>query len=317
LTAIGCIPNPRDQRLQALLGLLGQHFNLGLIFCDVVVGQDAAPEDVWIDHRATSDDAARIQHGIAADFRVVAEHGAEFAQAGVEGFAILLHDDVALKEFDVGNFYTCAEVGFVAENGIADVIEMRRAGVVEEDRIFNLARIAHDAAVAKDDVFAEIGVVADLAVPADDGWPLDHHAVLEHRAFADKNVLADVRYAFAGVIETMLHVRGEVTFNFFEGVPGILAAVKDRGVFGLRKVKQIGWLEHARKLSERGATGKGNAMPSPMKQEHCFELKSPHPGPSPRLGGEREEISATARLRIRMVLSCCARFILRAVCRKA
>ena len=50
---------------------------------------------------------------------------------------------------------------FVAENGIADIIVMRRLRVVEQERIFQFGGIANHAIVADDDIFTEVGVVAD------------------------------------------------------------------------------------------------------------------------------------------------------------
>ncbi len=63
---------------------------------------------------------------VAAHFRAVAQQRAEFAQAGVEGLAVDLHGDVAGQQFEIGNLHARAEVRLVAEDGIADVIEMRR-----------------------------------------------------------------------------------------------------------------------------------------------------------------------------------------------
>ena len=97
------------------------------------------------------------------------------------------------EKFEVGNFHARAEMRLVTENGVADVIEMRRLRGIEQQRVFQFARIADHAAVADDDVFAEIGIVADLAVFADDGRAFDHRAVLNDGAFANKNIVANAR----------------------------------------------------------------------------------------------------------------------------
>ena len=89
----------------------------------------------------------------------------EFAQAGVERFAVYFHSDVAGEQFEVGNFYTRAEVRLVSQNRIADVVKMRRGGVVEQKRIFNLRRIAATTQLSPDDdILADVGVVANLAI---------------------------------------------------------------------------------------------------------------------------------------------------------
>src|ERR1044072_5668975 len=82
-------------------------------------------------------------------------------------------------------------MGFVAENRIADITEVRHLGVIEEQRVFELARIPDHAAVPNDYVFAQISIVPNLAILPDDRGPLDHDAILHHRACADENMIAD------------------------------------------------------------------------------------------------------------------------------
>ena len=208
-------------------------FDLRLVLGDHVCGQDAAPVHAGINHRAASDDAAGIEHRVAADVAAVAEQRAELAQAGVAWHAVHLHEDISLERFHVGQNRAGAHVRLVTENGIADVIEMRHLAAVEEQRVLELARIADHAAIADDDAFAEIGVVADLAVAPNDGRAFDHHAVFEHRAFADEHILADVGAAFAAIVQARFQIGGKVGGNFRQSLPRELAAVEDRGVFGL------------------------------------------------------------------------------------
>ena len=164
------------------------------------------------------------------------------------------------KQFVVGYFHARAEVRLVAEDGIADVIEVRRVGAIEQQRVFQFGRIADDTAVADDDVFADVGVVADLAVLADDGRAFDHCAVLDDGAFADENFFTDERPALAAVMQGRFQIGGDVALNFFERVPGEFAAVENGGVFGLAEVKQIGWLEHDGRLGETAAAEKRNGV---------------------------------------------------------
>jgi len=236
-------------------------FDFGLVLGNHVRGQDAAPEDVRVNHCAATEDAAGVQHGVAADFRAVAQQRAELAQAGVERHAVHLHLDVAGQELDVGNLHARAEVRLVAENGVADVIVMRHLRAVEEQRVFQLGGIADHAAVADDDVLADVGVVPDLAVFPDDGRAFDHRAGFHDRAFADDDAFADAR-AGKPLGRILFRHLVETSFDFLERVPGELAIVKNRGVFGLREVKQVGWLEHGGRLIESGAAEKGNGAVS-------------------------------------------------------
>src|SRR5260370_30759923 len=80
---------------------------------------------------------------------------------------------------------------FEADDGIADVIEVRHVGIVKKQRVFDLAGIADHAVVADEDVFAHISVMTDLAVAPDDGWALNHRAVLDHRALANEHLFTD------------------------------------------------------------------------------------------------------------------------------
>ena len=228
---------------------------MGFVFRDHVRGQNAAPEYVRINHRAAAEDAAGVQHGVAAGFRAVAQQRAEFAQAGVEGFSVNLDKDISGHQFEIGNFHARAEVRLVAEDGVADIIEVRHLRAVEEERVLQLGRIADDAAVADDDVLAEIGIVANLAIPADDGRAFDHRAGFNQRAFADENFFADARARKSFGRGLFRHLR-DVGFNFRQRFPCEFAAVEDGGVFGLREVKQVGWLEHGARLMNLSASAK-------------------------------------------------------------
>jgi hypothetical protein len=134
---------------------------------------------------------------------------------------------------------------------------VRHLRAVEEQRVFQLGRIADDATVADDDVLADVGVVADLAILADDGRAFDHRAGFDDGAFADDDSFTDAR---AGKSSGRILFRraGDVGFNFRQRFPCEFAAVEDGGVFGLRQVKQVGWLEHGEKLIELCLVEKGN-----------------------------------------------------------
>jgi hypothetical protein len=49
---------------------------------------------------------------------------------------------------------------------------------------------------------------------------------------------------------------GEISFKFLERVPGEFAVGKNRGVFGLRQVKQISGFEHGDSLGQVAAMEK-------------------------------------------------------------
>ena len=187
---------------------------------------------------------------------MVAEQRAEFAQAGVEGLAVDVHRDIAGHEFDVGDLHAGAQVRLIAENGVADVVEMRGDGLVEQERVLHLAGIAHDAVVADDHLLADVGVVANLAVAADNGRAFDHRPVLDHRAFADEHPLANKRDAFAAVVQAGAEVCLQVSLNLLQRIPGIFAPVEDRRMGSLGEVEQVRWLEHGVQVRRKQAGGK-------------------------------------------------------------
>jgi hypothetical protein len=231
---------------------------------------------------------------------VVADERAELAQARVERLAVDRHHDVASERFEIGEDHTRADVRFVAEDGIADVIEMRCDRVVEEQRVLELGGIADGAVIADEHVLTDVGVVADLTIAPDDGRAFDHRAIFDNGPFPDENILADVGDPFAGVREAGFNMGFDVVLDLFERVPGVGAAVEKGGVFRLAQVKQIGGFEHDGKLGERegganiflASVGEwnrfsffitllncGHGQESCFKISRCFFTTSPIPYP--------------------------------------
>ena len=155
----------------------------------------------------------------------------------------------------------------MAENRIADVIVVRHLRAVEEQRVFQLGRIADHAAIADDDIFAYVGVVADLAVFPDDGRTFDHRAGFHKGDSADDDAVADARAGktFGRILFRHLVEPG---FNLLERIPGEIAAVEDGGVSGLRQVEQVFSFEHDGRLSETSVAEKRNGFGSRGRSPH-------------------------------------------------
>ena len=75
--------------------------------------------------------------------------GAEFCQAGRDVAVRRGHVNLAMIEFHVGKNHAGAEMRAIAENRIADVIEMRHLRFIEDDAVLELARVPHHHAVAR------------------------------------------------------------------------------------------------------------------------------------------------------------------------
>jgi len=99
--------------------------------------------------------------------------------------------------------------------------------------------------------------VADLAIFSDDGGTFDQRAGFDDGSGTDDDSVADAGTGKALGRILFWHF-AKIGFNFFECVPGKGATVKNGGVFGLGKVKQVFSFEHGEKLVEISAPAKGN-----------------------------------------------------------
>src|SRR5438552_6075384 len=144
----------------------------------------------------------------------------------------------------------------MAQDGVADVVEVRGHGLVEKERVLDLTGVADDAVVADEDVLADVGVVADLAIPANDGRAFNHGAILNERAFANEHLFADIGHALAAVAQGRTQMGQQVSGDFWERLPGIVASLENGRVFCLDKIEQIGRLEHGATLKRQNPSAK-------------------------------------------------------------
>src|SRR5947207_6442277 len=159
----------------------------------------------------------------------------------------------------------------MADNRVADIIEMRHLAVVKHENVLEFAGVAHHAVVSDDDVLAHVGTVANLAVFPDDGRAFDHGAVLHHRALADKNLVANPRRARAFIEQTRAQVAAQIVLQLAERLPGVFAAVEQRSVRCLRKLEQIGRLEHGLQFRKKPRTRKAKW---PTRKIPCARLET-------------------------------------------
>ena len=114
---------------------------LGLVpFDHLVGGEDAAPLGSGVEEGVGTDEGAGINDTVATDFGVVTNHCAELAETGrLESAFGEGDEDFFAIESDIGEDDACAEVGGVAKDGIADVVEVRDLCVVEDEAVLELA----------------------------------------------------------------------------------------------------------------------------------------------------------------------------------
>ena len=88
------------------------------LFLTIHVGQeDAAPVGAWINDGAAANDAAGVEDGVATDFRAIAKERAEFAQAGVEGFAVKFNEDGSGECLEIGEDDARKDVDWPSHRG--------------------------------------------------------------------------------------------------------------------------------------------------------------------------------------------------------
>ena len=114
---------------------------MGLVpFDHLVGGEDAAPLGSGVEEGVGTDEGAGINDTVATDFGVVTNHCAELAESGrLESAFGEGDEDFFAIEPDIGEDDACAEMGGVAEDGIADIVKVRDLCVVEDEAVLELA----------------------------------------------------------------------------------------------------------------------------------------------------------------------------------
>src|SRR4030095_12005045 len=87
-----------------------------------------------------------------------------------------------------------AEVDVGAEDRVADVVQVRRLGLGQEDRALDLGGGPDTAVVADPAAAAHVGAGADLDVLTDPQRPFEHHPRRDARALADHDAVTEEVY---------------------------------------------------------------------------------------------------------------------------
>ena len=121
-----------------------------------------------IDVGMSADHGAGIQHGVAAYFYIVAQHGADLFDAGLDLLFAVLYDHESLVGLDVGSDGACSHVAIVSEDGIANIVIVRCLNVIEEDDVLELDGVTHYAVCTNQSGASDEGTVADFRVRSND-----------------------------------------------------------------------------------------------------------------------------------------------------
>ena len=172
------------------------------------------PLAAGVDHAIPPDEGPGAENAVATNLRMVADEGAEFAKAGGDNALRCVDGDRRFIEAHIRENDSCSEVGLVAEDRVADVIEVRNLGLVEDEAVFKFRGIPGHDSVAKDHIFADVTSVPNLAVLADPSRTFDHGSLFDHCSFADKHCSAHERLADEAAMETGFHAELEISRDF-------------------------------------------------------------------------------------------------------
>ena len=208
------------------------------------MGQHAAEVCQGIDDAVPAQDGAGADDAVAADFGVVADDGAEFLQPGGEAFVSVAQDDFGAIQPHIGQDDSSSEMGFVAENGITHIVEVRNFTVVEEHAVFELAGVPEHAVVTDDDVLSHIAASADLAVLPDPRGPFDVGTRLNDGTFAQKDVLTHDSGGMHGAEDGRLQMGFKVVANARQSRPYRLPVAEQSSVSGVVEIEVVGCGKH-------------------------------------------------------------------------
>jgi hypothetical protein len=211
---------------------------------DAVLGQYSAEVGERIDQGITTDYRTRANDGVATDLCPIADDGPKFAQSGRNELGFRFYSDLLTVQSDVGEDDTGAEVDLITQHRITDVTEVRNVGVIENDAIFELARIAEHDPVADDDVFAYITAAPDFAVVSDPGRAFYGRTVLDHGPTSDVDILADKGSAHDSAINGWFQAELEIAPDLLQDVPDLCAVVENSPMLCLIQIEKIRRRKH-------------------------------------------------------------------------
>ena len=181
----------------------------------------------------SADDRAGVHDGVAADFDIVADHGTELFDAGLDVFIAVVDDDQLLVGLDVRRDGAGSGVGVIPEDGVADIVVVRGLDVVEQDDVLQFAGVADDAVGTDECGAADECAVANFGLGPDDAGRSEVCG-REHRCrLVDPHMLLDF---FIVVTQRRAEFEDEV-LDALQGFPGVGELFEI--FFGQRVVKVI------------------------------------------------------------------------------
>ena len=186
---------------------------------------------------------ARIEPGlitrVTADLGSIADDCAELAKARGDALVFVAQMDFLPVQSDICQNHSCAQVGLVAENRIADIIEMGDLGAVEYHAIFKLTRIAKDYPVANDHTFADVTATSDLAIIPDPGWSFNGRTVFNNRPVPDIDHFADKGPSEQTSVDSWIEPKLKITGDLLQDIPDLGRVIEECPMLCLAQVEVV------------------------------------------------------------------------------
>ena len=197
------------------------------------------PLAAGVDHAAPPDEGTRAENAVATDLGMVADEGAKFAKAGGDNALRGVDGDRRFIEAHIRENDSSSEVGLVAEDRVANIIEVRNLGLVEDEAVFKFRGIPSHNPIAEDHIFADVTSVPNLAVLADPSRAFDHGPLFNHCSFANKYSTAHERLADETAMETGFHAELEISRDLRQNIPYMFSVLKKGLVFAMAEIKKF------------------------------------------------------------------------------
>ena len=197
------------------------------------------PLAAGVDHAVPPDEGPRAENAVTTDLGMVSDEGAEFPEASGDGALGCVDGHGRLVEAHIRENDARAEVGLVAEDRVADIVEVRNLCLVEDEAIFKFRGIPGHDSIAEDHIFPDVTPIPNFAVLADPSWTFDHGSLFDDCAFADKNSAAHERLADESAVYARFETELQIVGNFWQHIPDMLCVFKKGLVLAVAEIKKF------------------------------------------------------------------------------
>ncbi len=184
---------------------------------------------------------ARIKHAVTAHFHLVPHDCAKLFASGLDNGIAHLDGHQRLVALDVACHRAGPQMRLVAQNGITDVVKMRRLHIVKQHGVLYFGGISYDSVFAHDSTAADERAVADLGVFVNDAGTRDKRGRGDAGRFGDPHILRRmIKRAFG---QRRAQSQDKI-LDLIQHVPRILSSVEKFRCDGFAKIQQFTYSKH-------------------------------------------------------------------------